>query len=29
VHGLLAVIDALPAEARAPFLDWRGDALPW
>lgn len=29
VRGLLAVIDALPAEARAPFLDWRGDTLPW
>lgn len=29
VRGLLAVIDSLPAEARAPFLDWRGDPLPW
>jgi len=29
VRGLLAVIDGLPAEARAPFLDWRGEPLPW
>lgn len=29
VRGLLAVIDTLPAEACAPFLDWRGETLPW
>lgn len=29
VRGMLAVIDALPADARAPFLDWRGETLPW
>ncbi|WP_028771088.1 SDR family oxidoreductase [Silanimonas lenta] len=29
VAGMLKVIDALPAGARAPFLDYRGEPLPW
>jgi len=29
VRRMLAVIDALPANARAPFFDFRGETLPW
>jgi NAD(P)-dependent dehydrogenase (short-subunit alcohol dehydrogenase family) len=29
VAGMLKVIDALPADARAPFLDHAGEPLPW
>lgn len=29
VAGLLRVIDALPADARGEFIDYRGETLPW
>ena len=29
VHGMLHVIDTLPADARGDFIDYRGERLPW